>query len=548
MNAKAGELRRRGKIDEARNKKQQADEILTTFSLNWIEAALKRFFEAYGDGSGPYGVFHFESLHNIHLGVTRFMLLILIELINNEAVKPSVVFNRLNTFLRDLHMSGHCPGIYVNFSESSKESSMNGLFTSQGIKGFLEARNYRDVEKVLPFLGTIVDDELGYRGDVPLSTLFTQYVDILLAVFRVQRLEWWSEEEMKQFQLRLGRFKMKAVDVLGRYHGKSLCTEKFHMLDHLSEDIKRTGSVHTMSAGLYEHSHVSFKNNYRSTSKRREEALQSSVDRKVESDVIADWLRENGNGNEDGVENGRDGNKNGCTKWNGKAVEEDDMFVGKLRGGVPFRTIYELHEGRTVTTSRASQNANAQKMLDELRTDMGSEGRGILLKAMRQVIESLESSGWKNCRIRRANAGVLPSIPPPSLDELVDVNGELHVHVPNGSIRTLQTVVAARDYRNRKGNRQDIVMLRNGLCNHCKDDEICVWFGKCLAMISIRCPSKEYRGDRVEQYAFVKYFEVVQPEDGHESEDVMRTLTIRWERANEDAKDRNGRDTDPGQW
>ena len=80
--------------------------------------------------------------------------------------------------------------------------------------------------------------------------------------------------ELKQL---IKEFKTAAVDVYGDYHPSNLRTEKFHLLDHVCEDIQRLGGLQWGDAGLYEHSHTKFKTAYRATSGRKHSAMRESV-------------------------------------------------------------------------------------------------------------------------------------------------------------------------------------------------------------------------------------------------------------------------------
>ena len=56
-------------------------------------------------------------------------------------------------------------------------------------------------------------------------------------------------------------------------------TVKWHMLDHVADDIVRNGGLYLCDAGLYEYSHILFKQAYRQTSKRRHSAMDDAVSR-----------------------------------------------------------------------------------------------------------------------------------------------------------------------------------------------------------------------------------------------------------------------------
>lgn len=67
------------------------------------------------------------------------------------------------------------------------------------------------------------------------------------------------------------------MDVFGRTHTSGLGTMKWHMLDHVCDDIIRLGGLYLNDAGLYEASHNQFKRAYHSTSQRTRSAMEESV-------------------------------------------------------------------------------------------------------------------------------------------------------------------------------------------------------------------------------------------------------------------------------
>lgn len=49
---------------------------------------------------------------------------------------------------------------------------MNGLFGQDKLLGMLKARNYRDIEKLFPFIATIFDQALGEIHAAPVTEIF----------------------------------------------------------------------------------------------------------------------------------------------------------------------------------------------------------------------------------------------------------------------------------------------------------------------------------------------------------------------------------------
>ena len=61
-------------------------------------------------------------------------------------------------------------------------------------------------------------------------------------------------------------FKAEGYALLGSFQNSGMCTVKWHVFDHVCDDIRRLGSLSAGSADLYEYSHILFKREYRKTS------------------------------------------------------------------------------------------------------------------------------------------------------------------------------------------------------------------------------------------------------------------------------------------
>ena len=72
-------------------------------------------------------------------------------------------------------------------------------------------------------------------------------------------------------------FKTNATELFASHQPSQLRTEKFDMLDHIAQDIRRIGGIVFADAGLYEYSHILVKQAYRTGSRRRQTAMDETV-------------------------------------------------------------------------------------------------------------------------------------------------------------------------------------------------------------------------------------------------------------------------------
>lgn len=71
-------------------------------------------------------------------------------------------------------------------------------------------------------------------------------------------------------------FKKKSVDVFGDIHESRMGTIKWHLLDHVCNEINRIGGLYLNDAGLYEGSQKLFKKGYQYTSERTRTSMDEN--------------------------------------------------------------------------------------------------------------------------------------------------------------------------------------------------------------------------------------------------------------------------------
>lgn len=87
----------------------------------------------------------------------------------------------------------------------------------------------------------------------------------------------------------IASFKDHARKLYEDFQMSGMGTLKFHLLDHIGADIRRMGALQFCDAGIYEHSHVRFKNMYRGTSKRRDSVMEETIQDMERQDAIKRW-------------------------------------------------------------------------------------------------------------------------------------------------------------------------------------------------------------------------------------------------------------------
>lgn len=251
-----------------------------------------------------YKVFGFEPLHVFDLGISKELKKCLFRRLGSEklVMKGSerngrtyktcrtAILRACNEMLKRNQVQGQVPGIVVDFSSNDSSNALNGLFTSDGICGMLEAKNYRHVDYVFPFLASFVDRICGEK-ECMTTAISVIYIDLVNWVLERPDNMLWTESELKKLDEFVHSFQELIVNQYGKYQPSQFCTEKFHALSHLGDDIRKYGDLRMLDVGIYENRHVTFKEEYGRTSKRSDNALKEGVQRIDSRNVLGELIR-----------------------------------------------------------------------------------------------------------------------------------------------------------------------------------------------------------------------------------------------------------------
>lgn len=93
-------------------------------------------------------------------------------------------------------------------------------------------------------------------------------------VFRRDKNPGWTENELQELSLRIEKFNACAHHVISEYQPSRLGTIEFHFLHHPCDDLRATGHIDYLHAGLYGATNNQSKETHRSTSKRQGSAMR----------------------------------------------------------------------------------------------------------------------------------------------------------------------------------------------------------------------------------------------------------------------------------
>ena len=284
-----------GDRDDARNYRVNSDYMLKRISISRQVPALTQWpFLTLHETLDMYTAMTFEPMHNLALGVGKLLkgcppLRLGSEDLYSMEFRTSKgdpkqfskikvkVLSSVNSALKLIQEECAGSRFYVDFSNSKSNSRLNGFYTSDGIAGMLEAADFMCLDQVFPFVGALIDRMCGEVEEAPTTHVMTLYSDLLECIYRRRQDPGHSKEDLEVLRSKIREFKNFSRALYGAFQVSGMAVPKFHMLDHLPDDIERIGSILSMSAGVFESAHKEFKHEYKSTSRRRRAAMEETI-------------------------------------------------------------------------------------------------------------------------------------------------------------------------------------------------------------------------------------------------------------------------------
>jgi hypothetical protein len=244
----------------------------------------------------------FETLHNFYLGLSRSLKVSVSEMLKDATLLTTELLNakgsarklksarvdilkKCNAFKAGQYSP--CVGLNFDFSKAGTNEVLSGLLTATGIAAMLEAKDLAGVDQVMPFVFALLDRLCGTTAAAPNTTLCIYQDMVATATSRFSE-PGLTIAELEALSEQISQFKAKAIEVFGRYQRSGMAFLKFHVLQHLVEDIRECGSLFNFSADSYETSLKQFKDAYKQTSKRKGTGQDEALERMVRAQGATD--------------------------------------------------------------------------------------------------------------------------------------------------------------------------------------------------------------------------------------------------------------------
>lgn len=473
----------------------EANKELVEKSMNSLPCFLEAFpFVGIAKVLDLYQIYSFEPLHALHIGISKLLKALIYDRLGDKTLASKALGNKLFTTVRShiltavnqmlsrFHRESYAPGLYLDLVSKQKGKKMNGLYTEHGLRGFLEAKNMKGIDRVFPFIAAFIDRCCGEKENAPTTKVAVLFTDLVKLSERRGMAAGWTEPDLLKLETKVREFKKEALQLYEKYQKSGMNTMNFHLIDHLVSDIRRNGGIQYGDACLYEYSHVRVKDCYRETSKRRATALQETLESYHKSLL-------KGHTNEFPHDMQYKGARYEAFQKDGAVLVRDGKKIEVRDITMAREYIRSERKGREMIAYTSPEAL-------QLVRDVGEDGAQSLISLLQE-----EFSDVSNLDIVRVSSAYLTGgFIPTSEHVFRDRNGVNQIRYMEIRRKVSQRVVSCRGFHGSKTLRQDCVMIERE--KHGKSSRE-VWIGKVLALLRVK----------KEEFAFIQYFDATADTD-----------------------------------
>ena len=494
--------------------------LLQKYSLSPWTSFLERVVQAHSlfIPRSLYDIFTYEPLHNLHLGISKMLKQLTFHLVGSDKevhfcnakkkgpikfhTKKMAILRACNSLLRAFEKSDTISSLHIDFSTKDNTCRLNGILLEAGVRGMLEGKDYRNLDFVFPFVAAYVDKISGCTSN-GLTLVHTMYSDLLTVLLDDVERDGVNDDSIRAISKRIASFKKECVKCFSPYVSNGLFTLKFHLLDHLTDDLKRYGSLSFLSAGPYEYFNTIVEKHYRTTSKRTSTAL---------SETIASMSSEMDSQQNDPLI---------PTHILDKHITASDA-----------RSQYLVRDGLTVTFRqlKLSQDngcdVKIKSLISELQTVLPPTDFGVLVKLIsEEIIAKFPRVLDYGTTLTFVKSGYIHSFKIPTLKSFCKQSKKI-LYSPDDSARqTKKRIFATSRFGPTKKAVHSCIFMKGRDPGGSEEE---YWFAQIIALFRITSATSTVQNDTFSQeYAFVKFFMCTPPKD--EIDNILNCVCLRWE-------------------
>ena len=519
----------------------------------------------------PYQLFAVDPLHVFHLGISKMLLNTLNEYLRCKTRQTRSlgrdsntfvfvynyrlsIFRQLNAFIDSVTCDSDGIRISCAITRDGGKTGISGFFGEDSVVGMLQASHYKRMDNISPFFGALIDRACDNVTDCPITSVLTSYVLMLQKILYTP----FSDEidinvHATDIKKDISEFKTLATTTLGRYQTSGFGTVKWHLLEHVPQDIRQLGSLLNCDTGFYEESHKLFKFfYYYFTNKRRSDSYENTIDclsRAISNQIIS------------------------MQQVRKESGENDNVLARKkevIEKGIPRATAYwfscSLHNLSSMVntdgsfqTLRMSLSFMTAEFFNYLQ-HISSTAAKSLIRCLNELLVENNISPYLRGRmtLRFSRSPFLLNRPCPVLSDM----NEGRVFSCPSVKKSVRRIQASHQYYGSDLGRYDTVFVRSKDASINGEDRDEVWFAKIISIVSLEPPAhncvfnrencslngiencSECNPEALGTFAFVQYFDVIDdseiPIDNIEKK--LDCIRLKWSRGHSDIQ----RDIDSG--
>ena len=457
-------------------------------------------------GDDLYNIFTFEPLHNLHLGISKLLTSCTYQLVSSKypatysfgkkTIKSTLhakkipLLSACNTLLRCIEADSGLPDLHVDFSSKDASSRLNGIFLTTGVRGMLEGKDFRKLDTVFPFVASFVDTVTGSDSGA-ITNVHTQYTEIIRDLEMIDKTTGVTKVILGVLSSKIESFKRQTVQLFEPYVDTGLFTLKFHLLDHLVEDLSKFTSLDFLNAGPYEYYNTKIKQSYRKTSKRKATAMDETV-KNINETISSQQQPESRPQN----------------------CPHSPINQELVKKGVQI-TLQELQ--RYASTDQTRKRSHISSEIEDAipRSDIP-----VLIRSIREELRDLlERTMDYNIQVVLVKSGYISSFPTPTLDNFCPKRHIIRYSECPQSQCSKKRVFATSSFGSSHTRKHSNIFMKG----ESDDGHEIFWFAQTLLLFHIRCDSLKYH----KQFAFVRFYECVQPKTVAERK--LGCICLRWD-------------------
>lgn len=143
-------------------------------------------------------------------------------------------------------------GLHADFAKKKQREQPNGLLTENGLRGMMYKSSNHAVEKVVPFVASFTKTRLGIVKRCSLARMNVFYTEMVSKSLFDHNKVAWTAEELASLRSKNSKLRTAIERTFATHSASGLSTFKFHLMDHVVENLDMFGTLFFTDAEPFE--------------------------------------------------------------------------------------------------------------------------------------------------------------------------------------------------------------------------------------------------------------------------------------------------------